>query len=284
MIPVHNRHDITKDCLKSLYAENDPTVHVIVIDDGSTDGTSQMIKTEFSQTILLRGDGELWWTGATNVGVKKALELGQPSDYTLLLNDDLIIRPGYFKTLKDAINRQPNALIGSVVLEMDDPDLIKEGGVHVNWYTASHKSPNTGKRVSSFPHNYVETVDYLTGRGVLIPFTVFQDVGLYDEGTFKQCGDIELPVRAKRHGYKLLVDFNMRVYSFPENPNNINRKETYKLSEFRKYFFSFRSNMSFTCRYWLARRMIPNIFLRTLYLSFDLSKIAFRYFSRVELR
>ena len=284
VIPVHNRREITRSCLQSLYAQNDPNVVIIVVDDGSTDGTSTMVETDFSQTHLLKGDGNLWWTGATNLGIKKGMELGNRDDLILLLNDDLIIKPGYFQSLRSAYESFPNSLIGSVVLEMDNPELIKEGGVHINWFTAKYDSPNSGRQLSSYPEDYVEEVDYLTGRGVLIPIKVFEAIGLYDDQTFKQCGDTELPVRAKRHGYRLLVPFQVKVYSFPELDDNINRKQTYTLSEFKKYFFSFRSNMSLTCRYWQARRMIPNVFKRISYLTFDFLRITYRYFSHLQLR
>ena len=124
-------------------------------------------------------------------------------------------------------------------------------------------------------------MDYLTGRGVLIPIKVFLDIGLYDDKSFKQCGDLELPVRAKRHGYKLLVDFNVKVYSLAEPSDNFNRKTTYTVRDFKKYFFSFRSNSSFICRYSQAKKMIPNILERSCFLFFDLLRTSYHYFSRL---
>ncbi len=73
MIPVHNRKKLTRECLASLQNQDTKHFTVIVVDDGSTDGTSEMIRAEFPDTILLQGDGGLWWVGSINKGIRYAL-------------------------------------------------------------------------------------------------------------------------------------------------------------------------------------------------------------------
>lgn len=68
IIPVHNRKHFTRECLLSLRKQTFQNFKVIVVNDGSSDGTGEMIEKEFSDVILLKGDGNLWWTGATNLG------------------------------------------------------------------------------------------------------------------------------------------------------------------------------------------------------------------------
>jgi GT2 family glycosyltransferase len=65
VIPVFNRKHYTKDCLLSLSAQTYSVFKTIVVDDGSTDGTADMLKEEFPEVIVLKGTGNLFWTAAT---------------------------------------------------------------------------------------------------------------------------------------------------------------------------------------------------------------------------
>ena len=74
--PVHNRRDITLQCLKSLARINSNAldIHIIIVDDGSTDGTSEAISANYPQVEIIKGDGNLWFTAGTNRGIEAALK------------------------------------------------------------------------------------------------------------------------------------------------------------------------------------------------------------------
>jgi GT2 family glycosyltransferase len=91
IIPVHNRKHFTYECLDSLTQQSYSNISIIVVDDGSTDGTSEMIARYFSEVKVLHGDGYLWWTGAINFGIKEALRIATHEDFILVINDDVIV-------------------------------------------------------------------------------------------------------------------------------------------------------------------------------------------------
>ena len=76
VIPVYNRKEFTHQCLLSIIKQTNKNFKIIIVDDRSTDGTREMINSEFPEIILLKGDGNLWWTRAINLGVKYALKHG----------------------------------------------------------------------------------------------------------------------------------------------------------------------------------------------------------------
>ena len=93
-----------------------------------------------------------------------------------------------------------------------------------------------GKDIKSVKKEYVNSFD-LIGRGIYIPLSVFQKIGLFDEKRFKQCGDTELPLRARLAGYNLIVSFKAIVYDMPELTAAIDVKEYYTYKDFKNVFF-----------------------------------------------
>jgi GT2 family glycosyltransferase len=278
IIPVHNRKKLTRDCLLSLNLQDMRDFLVIVVDDGSSDGTSEMVETEFPDVILLRGDGNLWWAGAINKGIRFAMDICHPDDYLLTLNDDLIVPPNYLSNLLNAASPYPGAIIGSVETTMSEPQIIKSGGILVNWMTAKFNVLNRGRHLEEFQNGYVVEVSSLTGRGTLFPNRIFREVGLYDELHIKQCADTELPLRANfKHGYPLVVSYDAVVISNTGDKNNINTKRYYSFSDLREFFFGIRSHFNLKNRFWIAYNIAPNNVWLARYLSLTIIRTIGRF-------
>ena len=70
VIPVFNRLSLTKACIKSLKKQkNCETINIIIVDDGSTDGTTAYFKKFFPEIKIIKGTGELYWGGSIKVGI-----------------------------------------------------------------------------------------------------------------------------------------------------------------------------------------------------------------------
>lgn len=280
VIPVFNRKVLLSNCLESLRTQTNPHFKVIVVDDGSTDGTGDMLREEYPEVMTIRGDGSLWWTGATNVGVRHALSLCQADDYIMALNDDLVVPPDYIDTYYQVAAAHPNALIGSVVTDINNRDVIHSGGVQINWVTAKTRDTNVGKSLASFGKGFFQKVSTLTGRGVLFPSQVFRQIGLYNDRHYAQCGDTELPRRAHLAGYQLIVSYDVPVYSVVRDEGHINHTEQFKLSHIKRFYFNVRSNFNLRYRFWFAYDTTPNLVQGTVFLICDFLRITNHFVRR----
>ena len=89
LIPVYNRLHDTVRILECLSRQSFKDFKVVVIDDGSSDGTGRVLQAKYPWVIKLEGDGNLWWTGAINKGVEYCLRTGKRADYVMTINNDV---------------------------------------------------------------------------------------------------------------------------------------------------------------------------------------------------
>ena len=260
VIPVHNRKHFTRDCLLSLKNQTFQNFKVTVVDDGSTDGTGEMIEKEFSDVILLKGDGNLWWTGATNIGVEYVLSRAEQDDYILTLNDDTVVRSDYLKTLLDSALNHPDSLIGSISVSNENESTIVDAGFRINWLTAKYTNLAGGRRYKDILHesSLIQKVDVLSGRGTLIPIEVFQKIGLYDFKRLPHYGaDYEFSRRANMNGCNLLINYKAVVISNVKETGLNNRVGNLGWSDLIRSFFSIRSANNLKYRWNFARLCCP---------------------------
>lgn len=114
-IPVFNRVDFTIQCLASLNHQNYKNFKIVICDHGSSDGTSERIKNEYPEIVLLSGDSSLWWTGAINVCVRYVFEHADIDDGLLTLNNDTELPSDYLQQLVNCSHQYPNSIITSVI-------------------------------------------------------------------------------------------------------------------------------------------------------------------------
>src|SRR5436305_883820 len=119
--PVHNRKAITLQCLKSLSRINRVglDISIVIVDDGSTDGTTEAISSQYPDVDIVAGDGNLWFTEGTNVGIRRALS--RDPEYVLLINDDQVFDSDFLKYMIETAERHSGAVIGPLLLLWDMP-------------------------------------------------------------------------------------------------------------------------------------------------------------------
>ncbi len=274
VIPVHDRRDTTLACLESLANQSFVNRHIVVVDDGSTDGTAESIGKRFPSVKILTGDGDLWWTRAMNQGVRWALQTAGKNDYILSLNDDVSFEPDYISSLAEAAQSHPDSLIGSVAL--DEHGLcIVDAGVRINWLSAKYSHIGEGHLYSDLVNESkdVWAVDVLSGRGTLIPSELFRRTGFYNDQKLPHYGaDYEFSLRAAKNGYQLLINAKSVLRSQIQATGVNNRIQSLTWRQLGKSFFMRRSPNCLRYRFNFARLAAPShLFLP--YVFFDISRV-----------
>lgn len=211
--PVHNRRDITLQCLTSIARLNSEGLEIqtIIVDDGSTDGTSEAIEMQFPNVQIIKGDGNLWFTEGTNVGVREAVE--KKADYVLMINDDQIFDENAVKFMVETAEKYPRSVVGSLLLLWDTPHKLFQ--VSPRWETFSGGWRHWYRQtVWTVPKNAWE-VDLIVGNCVLVPVGVFRECGLMDSKRFPNFGDAVFTPLLKKKGWRLLIDPRARVFCQP---------------------------------------------------------------------
>ena len=216
VIPTFNRKESLRACLhclsQQLQGERPYKLSVIVVVDGSTDGTVEMLEKEYPDIIQVKGNGNWWYTKSINEGIKTASALG--CDFVLTLNDDLLFDKDYIRTLLvDQMTGGVNSIIGSVSLSNTEPRLITFSGVsEINFLLKEYNYIQKFSPVRDEDIFGVKSSVVLSGRGILYPIEVFTRFGLYDEKLVQYSSETDFTYNAWKNGIPVLISYNAKVY------------------------------------------------------------------------
>ncbi|GHT01557.1 hypothetical protein FACS189421_14200 [Bacteroidia bacterium] len=196
LLTVHNRKQTTLSCLTALFncaLPEDYAIKVYLVDDGCTDGTSKALEVIFPQVKIIQGNGNLYWNRGMILAWQTAIEEDQ-SDFYFWLNDDTILYAKAILTiLADSLLKNHQSIICGVC-ESSDKAMISYGG---------HLLIDKKKRLH--PTGLPVECDFFNGNVVLIPHSVFLQVGFLDSIFQHSIGDNDYGLRAKREGIKSYI-------------------------------------------------------------------------------
>lgn len=210
LIPCHNNKQDVLALLGCLRTQTYSGMSVVLVDDGSADGTGAAVREISPETTTLHGNGNLWWTGANVLGIEYILELAQPSDFILLLNNDVAVDNNYVQNILEASVAHARAIVGSTLYDFHSLRFVESGIVLDQRLRASVNRDATSVEKRGFDDH----VNVLPGRGMLVPIEVFSAIGTLDCRRLPHYGaDYEFSIRARRAGYKLIVSHRAKVYA-----------------------------------------------------------------------
>ncbi len=214
VIPVHNRRETTRQALRSLARINRDNliIRIFVVDDGSSDGTTGMIRQNFPEVRIIEGDGTLHYAAGTNRGIEAALDWNP--DFVVIMNDDAVFHDRFLSRLVETARANPRSVVGSLLLMWSDPHRVFQVGQRWKTWHGGWEIPEdlTAFTVPVTPFQ----VECIVGNCALIPVGAIDECGLLDEEKFPHgWGDAQYMVRLRKAGWNLLVDPKSLVWCEP---------------------------------------------------------------------
>ncbi len=205
-----NSHEITAECIRSLRATDGPDFEILVVDNGSTDGSVEMLPQEFPQITVLPQERNLGFAAGCNVGMRHAL--ANDAEYVLLLNNDTVVAPDFIREMLAAIESDPS--IGAVCPKIyfaDEPEMIWYAGADFSLWTGTAKHRGW-KEVDRGQFDQHEEITQATGCAMLVRCSAVRAVGLLDEQFWAYAEDLDWSVRFLKRGYLLAFAPKARLW------------------------------------------------------------------------
>jgi GT2 family glycosyltransferase len=195
-----NQQEVTLECLASLRAQDYPSAEVILVDNGSYDGTVDTVRAQFPEVTVFQNAENLGFVGGNNVGITHALTAG--ADYIMLLNNDTIVDRSMLNVLIAGMESDTSiGIAGPKMLYFDQPTVIWCAGNSINWRTGDSVRMHA-EEPDGAVSDVQQDVDYITGCGICLRREVVERIGLLDERFFIYYEETDWCMRARAEGWR----------------------------------------------------------------------------------
>lgn len=253
IIPAWNEVEALPSCLGSVLASSYRDFEVIVVDNGSKDGTPELLASRFPQVRMLRNP--------ENLGFGRALDQGSgiaTGDLLLWLNADARLDPGWIESMVRALEARPEVgMATSVVTYEDEQDIVWSAGGWVDGLTGLAWDHGKGERIASVPP--AADLDYVAACALLVRRVAFERTGGLDPDFFIYFEDADLGLRLKALGLSSVI------LDVPPIRHGALRRTGLRGAAGNKLFLFSRSNLRFILKDWTLARMPVAVLTWTLF-------------------
>jgi GT2 family glycosyltransferase len=196
-----SRREDTLECLTSLTNSTYGNHKTIVLDNSSTDGSVEVIRSGFPSVEVIDLRENQGYAGNNNIGIEAAMAQG--ADWVFVLNEDTVLDPNCLTQLVEVgESNHQIGILGPMVYHHDEPDVIQSaGGLLGPYWESIHLAKDEPDR-GQFAD--VHQVDWISGCGILVRRAVIDEVGMLDDRFFYFWEETEWCVRASRAGWQIV--------------------------------------------------------------------------------
>lgn len=235
-----NRKQLLKRCIDSLRAQTYSACEIILVDNGSQDGSAAYIRENFTDVRLIENEKNLGFCGGNNVGIRHS-----KGDYIALMNNDAVMDPNCVAEMVKTIERNKNiGAVATKILLEDKPTHLDAAGIGI---CLDGLSIGRGRMEESSLYEEEAEVFFVSDCVSLYRREMIDDIGLYDEDFFAYAEETDLGWRARLKGWKTI--YNPRAIATHSHSSTLGAYSPFKV-------FLVERN-----RVWVAVKNLPASYL-----------------------
>lgn len=246
LLPVHNRREITQKFMNCLKIQTYQDFHLVLIDDGSTDGTEAMAQESIQpeKLTVIKGKGNWWWAGSLQQGINwLKREIPKPSDIILIINDDVTFKKDFIENGVNEMRKTPKTLLLARSFDESTGEII-ETGVHADLKQMAFRLANSP-----------DEINCLSTRGLFLFYSDLKNIGGFHPFLLPHYwSDLEFTMRAYKKDYFLATSPNVVLTM------DVTKTGWHDIN--RMHFSSFQESLTA----YFSKKSVPNPIYRSVFI------------------
>lgn len=252
-----NSFIVTNDCIYSLKKATYPHFDIIVIDNGSEDGSGDLLLENNPHIILLKSLTNRGYTGGNNLGFEYSIRNGYT--YSMLLNNDTFVEVDFLEPLVNYMDLHPNTgVIQSKIYFNHNRKILWSGGSFYNQFWGFAYTSGLFKKTSR-KYEQIRKVDWVTGCSFFTRNEILKKSGLLAENMFIYSEDVDLSFRIGKLGFDLIYHPDSIIYHIAGASGKSKNKGKEGYLSPKVHYLNIRN------RIWLIKKHTPWYYIPTVY-------------------